>query len=306
VIVPQTRDVISSAGVSGDGRAAGGPAPRISDLLRAPAGPVDLETMSTSATPGFAGAGKADAQAELASLGDEVALLQKQLFAQGRAGGSRRLLLVLQGMDTSGKGATVEHVLGMVNPMGVRYHAFTRPTIEEREHHFLWRVMRRLPPPGIIGVFDRSHYEDVLVVRVHQLVPPEQWATRYDVINCFEARLSTTTKVVKCFLYISAEEQRKRLLARLDNPKKWWKYQPGDLDDHARWHDYQLAYADVLCRCNAEAAPWYVVPADRKWYRNWAVTRILVEQLRTMGLVWPAPSGWDPETECTRLRELAA
>jgi polyphosphate kinase 2 (PPK2 family) len=123
-------------------------------------------------TPGFAGAGKADAQAELASLGDEIALLQKQLFAQGRAGGSRRLLLVLQGMDTSGKGATVEHVLGMANPMGVRYHAFTRPTIEEREHHFLWRVMRRLPPPGIIGVFDRSHYEDVLVVRVHQLVPP--------------------------------------------------------------------------------------------------------------------------------------
>ncbi len=193
-----------------------------------------------------------------------------------------------------------------MNPMGVRYHAFTRPTIEEREHHFLWRVIPRLPPPGIIGVFDRSHYEDVLVVRVHQLVPPEQWATRYDAINCFEARLSTTTKVVKCFLHISAEEQRKRLLARLDNPKKWWKYQPGDVDDHARWHDYQLAYADVLCRCNAEAAPWYVVPADRKWYRNWAVTKILVEQLRSLGLVWPTPSGWDPETECARLRELAA
>jgi polyphosphate kinase 2 (PPK2 family) len=131
-VIVADRDVISSAGVSGDGRAAGGPAPRISDLLRAPAGPVDLETMSTSATPGFGGAGKADAQTELASLGDELAVLQEQLFAQGRLGGSRRLLLVLQGMDTSGKGATVEHVLGMVNPMGVRYHAFTRPTIEER------------------------------------------------------------------------------------------------------------------------------------------------------------------------------
>ena len=143
-------------------------------------------------------------------------------------------------------------------------------------------------------------------MRVHQLAPPEQWATRYDVINCFEARLSTTTKVVKCFLHISADEQRKRLLARLSDPRKWWKYRPGDLDDHARWHDYQIAYADVLCRCNAEAAPWYVVPADRKWYRNWAVTRILVEQLRTMGLVWPTPAGWDPETERARLRELAA
>src|SRR5689334_5883243 len=129
------------------------------------------------------------------------------------------------------------NVLGMANPMGVRYHAFTRPTIEEGEHHFLWRVVRRLPPPGIIGVFDRSHYEVVLVVRVHQLVPPEQWVTRYDVINCFEARLSTTTKVVKCFLHISAGEQRKRLLARLDNPRKWWKYQPGDLNDHARRDD---------------------------------------------------------------------
>jgi len=110
---------------------------------------------------------------------------------------------------------------------------------------------------------------------------------------------------VKCFLHISAEEQRKRLRARLANPEKWWKYQPGDLNEHVRWHDYQLAYADVLQRCNAEAAPWYVVPADRTWYRNWAVTRILVEQLRTLGLVWPAPSGWDPKTECARLRELA-
>jgi polyphosphate kinase 2 (PPK2 family) len=255
VIVPQTRDVVGSAGASEDARATGGPTPRISDLLRAPAGAVDLETMSTSATPGFAGAGKAEAQAELVSLSDEAALLQKQLFAQGRAGGSRRLLLVLQGMDTSGKGAVVEHVLGTANPMGVQYHAFTRPTIEEREHHFLWRVVRRLPPPGIIGVFDRSHDEDVLVVRVHQLVPTEQWATGYDVID---------------------------------------------------WHDYQLAYAGVLRRGNAMAAPWYVVPADRRWCRNWAVSRILVEQLRTMGLAWPAPSGWDPETERARRRELAA
>ena len=278
---------------------------QISDLLRVPPGRVCLELMPTAATPGFAGRGKADAKAAMSRLKREFGCLQEQLFAQGRAGGERRLLLVLQGMDTSGKGSTVEHVLGMVNPMGVRCHAFTRPTIEEREHHFLWRVRRRLPPPGIIGAFDRSHYEDVLAARVHRLVPEEQWASRYDVINRFEAEVAADTRIVKCFLHISAEEQRRRLLARLNDPTKYWKHDPGDLDDRALWTEYQRAYADALQRCNTEAAPWYAVPADRKWYRNWAVTVLLVEQLRAMHLEWPRPGGWDPETEAARLGSLS-
>jgi PPK2 family polyphosphate:nucleotide phosphotransferase len=281
------------------------PGTQISDLLRVPVGRVRPELMPAAATPGFAGRGKADAKAAMRRLQRELAYLQEQLFAHGRAGGERRLLLVLQGMDTSGKGATVERVLGMVNPAGVRYHAFTQPTIEEREHHFLWRVRRRLPPPGIIGAFDRSHYEDVLAVRVHRLVPKEQWASRYDVINRFEAKVATDTRIVKCFLHISVEEQRRRLLARLNDPTKYWKYNPGDVEDHALWGEYQRAYADALQRCNTEAAPWYAVPADRKWYRNWAVTVLLVEQLRALHLEWPRPSGWDPVTESARLASLS-
>ncbi|MDT7616599.1 MAG: hypothetical protein QOF00_4046 [Pseudonocardiales bacterium] len=281
-------------------------ATRVSDLLRAPVGPIDLQTLDTTATTGFPGSGKADARTAMNHLDPALERLQEQLYAQGRAGSTRSLLLVLQGVDTAGKGATVEHVLGLTNPMGVQYHAFGPPTVEEREHHFLWRVRRRLPPPGIIGVFDRSHYEDVLVVRVRRLVPAEQWARRYDVINRFEARTSVSTRIVKCFLHISQTEQRRRLMARLEDPTKHWKYNPGDLEDYTHWADYQQAYADALERCNTEAAPWYVVPADRKWYRNWAVATILVEQLCAMGLTWPAARGWDPETELARLRELAA
>ena len=280
--------------------------PRVCDLLRVRYGPVDLEAVDTASTPGFTGSGKADAIAETGRLGPALAGLQEQLYAQGRAGGPLRLLLVLQGMDTAGKGSTVRHVLGQVNPTGIQCHAFRTPTIEEREHHFLWRVRRRLPPPGIIGVFDRSHYEDVVVVRVHHLVPPEVWSRRYAVINRFEAKLAVTTRTVKCFLHISKDEQRRRLLARLEDPAKYWKYNPRDVDERAYWADYQRAYADALERCNTEAAPWYVVPADRKWYRDWAVTRILVEQLREMGLSWPPPNGWDPEAERARLQAPAA
>jgi PPK2 family polyphosphate:nucleotide phosphotransferase len=279
---------------------------KVSDLLRAPAGPVDLPAIATNVTPGFTGTGKVDAEAAMERLGPRLALLQEQLYAEGRAGSARSLLLVLQGMDTAGKGATVEHVVGLMNPMGVRYHAFTAPTVEEREHHFLWRVRRRLPPPGIIGAFDRSHYEEVLVARVQRLVPVEQWSRRYDVINRFEAKVSASTRIIKCFLHISEDEQRRRLRARLEDPTKRWKYHPDDIDDHAQWADYQAAYADALERCNTEAAPWYVVPADRKWYRNWAIGEILVEHLRAMGVAWPPPRGWDPDAECARLSGLAA
>jgi PPK2 family polyphosphate:nucleotide phosphotransferase len=276
-------------------------APRLGDLLRAPSGPVDLSAIDTAGTPGFTGAGKADAKSLAKPIGRQLAELQEMLYAEGRAGGRRSLLLVLQGMDTAGKGGTVKHVLGLVSPMGVRYHGFGRPTVEEREHHFLWRVRRQLPPPGSIGVFDRSHYEDVLVVRVHQLVSDEEWSGRYDVINRFEAELAGSTRIVKCFLHISADEQRRRLRSRLDDPAKYWKYNPDDVTERAFWADYQSAYSDVLGRCNTEAAPWYVVPADHKWYRDWAISQLLGEQLRAMALSWPAAADWDPDQERTRL-----
>jgi PPK2 family polyphosphate:nucleotide phosphotransferase len=275
---------------------------RISDLLRLPTAAVDLHAIDTRATPGFTGSGKADATTAICHLRPRLADMQEELYAEGHTGGQHSVLLVLQGMDTAGKGGTVKHVLGLMDPMGMQYHAFKQPTIKEREHHFLWRVKRRLPPPGIIGVFDRSHYEDVVVVRVHGLVPPEIWSGRYSIINRFEAKLvASGARVIKCFLHISKEEQLKRLLARLDDPSKHWKYDPGDVDERAYWDDYQQAYSDALIQCNTEAAPWYAVPADRKWYRNWAVTKILTEQLGEMALTWPTPQGWDVEKERARL-----
>jgi PPK2 family polyphosphate:nucleotide phosphotransferase len=275
---------------------------RISDLLRLPPGSVDLKARDTRATPGFTGSGKADAITAICHLGPHLADMQEQLYAEGHTGGQRSLLLVLQGMDTAGKGATVKHVFGLMNPMGVQYHAFKQPTRKEREHHFLWRVKRRLPPPGIVGVFDRSHYEDVVVVRVRELMPPEIWSCRYGIINRFEGKLAASgTRVVKCFLHISQEEQKRRLIARLDDPTKRWKYSPADVDERAYWDDYQQAYSDALRKCNTEAAPWYAVPADRRWYRNWAVTKILAEQLEEMALAWPTPHGRDLEEERARL-----
>src|SRR4051812_28376009 len=277
-------------------------AERVSDLLRLPAGPVDLHTIDTRSTPGFDG-GKKDAREEALGLGERLATLQEQLYAEGRTGGTRSLLLILQGMDTSGKGGTIRHVVGHVDPSNVRVHAFGPPTAEERRHDFLWRVRRELPAAGQIGVFDRSHYEDVVAVRVRGLADRRTWTRRYGAIERFEAELSAAgTRVVKCFLHISPAEQRERLLARLDDPRKHWKYNPGDLDDRELWEEYMTAYADALERCTSEVAPWYVVPADRKWYRNWAVTNVLVEQLEAMALRWPAaPPGLDIEAQRARL-----
>ncbi|HEX4690615.1 MAG TPA: PPK2 family polyphosphate kinase [Solirubrobacteraceae bacterium] len=277
-------------------------AERVSDLLRLPAGPVDLHTIDTRSTPGFDG-GKKDAREEALGLGERLATLQEQLYAEGRTGGTRSLLLVLQGMDTSGKGGTIRHVVGQVDPSGVDVHGFGPPTAEERRHDFLWRVRRQLPAPGQIAVFDRSHYEDVVAVRVRGLADRRTWTRRYGAIERFEAELSAAgTRVVKCFLHISPAEQRERLLARLDDPRKHWKYNPSDLDDRELWEEYMTAYADALERCTSEVAPWYVVPADRKWYRNWAVTNILVEQLEAMALRWPAaPPGLDIEAQRARL-----
>jgi PPK2 family polyphosphate:nucleotide phosphotransferase len=262
---------------------------RVTDLLRVPSGPVDLTAIDTAGTPGFDG-GKKKAAKALALLGPRLADLQERLYAEGRTGGTRSLLLVLQGMDTSGKGGTVRHVVGAVDPQGVSIWAFKAPTKEELAHDFLWRVKKRLPAPGMFGVFDRSHYEDVVVARVRELVEPRTWKRRYGTINRFEENLvANGTTVVKCFLHISKAESRDRLLRRLDKPEKRWKFNPGDVDSRAEWEPLLEAYSEAVERCNSPAAPWHVVPGDHKWYRNWAIMNILVEQLEAMGVTWPIP-----------------
>ena len=275
-------------------------AARVSDLLRVPSGPVDLSALDTRATPGFDG-DKAAGRASLAGLSPRLSDLQERLHAEGVSGGSRRLLLILQGMDTSGKGGVIRHVVGQVDPQGCAITSFKAPTKEELAHDFLWRIRRRLPGPGKLGVFDRSHYEDVLIVRVHNLVPRTTWMRRYAAINRFEARLADDdVRVVKVFLHISKEEQRQRLLARLDDPTKLWKFNPHDVDERASRADYQEADAAALERCNTDTAPWSRVPADRKWYRDWAVANLLVEHLEDMKLTWPKPD-FDSEEQRARL-----
>jgi PPK2 family polyphosphate:nucleotide phosphotransferase len=273
---------------------------RVGDLLRVPSGPVDLPAIDTRATPGFDG-DKADAEQAAPALGERLATLQEQLYAEGRAGGSRSVLLVLQGMDTSGKGGTVKHVVGHLDPNGVHVASFGEPTREELEHDFLWRIRKQLPRPGKLGAFDRSHYEDVVTVRVLGLVDADTCTRRYDAVNRFEEELvAGGTRIVKCFLHISRDEQRERLLARLDDPTKHWKYNPGDLDTRERWDDYMTAYGAALERCSSEIAPWHVVPADRKWYRNWAITNLLIEELDALGLRWPE-ADFDVASERARL-----
>jgi len=237
----------------------------------------------------------------LVETGTVLAAHQEALYAEAAAGGGRSVLLVLQGMDTSGKGGTIGRVMGMLNPHGVRVAAFGAPSEEERRHHFLWRVRRQVPESGRIGVFDRSHYEDVLVPRVRRLLPADQWRKRYAEINDFERELAESgTTVLKVFLHISPEEQLERLRKRLTDPAKYWKYSPADLDDRALWSDFQRAYADVFEQTSTPVTPWYVVPADRKWYRNWAVANLLAETLDELSPRFPAP-GYDRDFELARL-----
>ncbi|MEU9250262.1 PPK2 family polyphosphate kinase [Streptomyces sp. NPDC048270] len=259
------------------------------ELLRVPVGGgLDLGCLDPASTP----AGppdKAAGRAATAAMAQPLASLQERLYAASTAGDRRRVLLVLQGMDTSGKGGTVKHVIGLFNPSGCRIRPFKAPTPEERRHPFLWRVRKALPQPGEIGIFDRSHYEDVLVARVRELVPRSRIAQRYAQINRFEESLADDgVTLVKVFLHISYEEQRERLLERLDNPDKHWKFSPADIEDRALWPAYQEAYELALERCSTGAAPWFIVPADRKWYRNWAVSRLLLEHLEDIGPRYPA------------------
>jgi len=261
---------------------------RISELLRLPAGPVDLSRIDTGGQPGFDG-DKDDGKAALPELGAELADLQEKLFAEGYTGGQRSVLLVLQGMDTSGKGGVLEHTVGLVSPAGLKVTSFKAPTDEEKQHDFLWRIEKAVPGPGIIGVFDRSHYEDVLIGRVRQLAPADEIERRYGAINDFEKRLADNgTTIVKCMLHISPEQQKERLLARLEDPTKHWKFNMGDLDERALWPEYQKAYAIALERTNTDAAPWHVIPSDHKWYRNLAIGHLLLDALRGLDLEWPA------------------
>jgi PPK2 family polyphosphate:nucleotide phosphotransferase len=263
-------------------------APSLSDLLRYRQGFNDPELSDARATPGAPGKRAATEAATLA-LAPRLSTLQEQLYAEGFAGGHRRLLLVLQGMDTAGKDGTVRRVFAQVNPSGVHVTSFKQPTRAELRHDFLWRIARAVPASGQLGIFNRSQYEDVLVVRVHELVPESEWSTRFARINAFERQLvDDGVHVVKVYLQISREEQKARLMARLDDPTKHWKFNPGDVDERLLWDDYMRAYADVLAKCSTDFAPWYVVPADRKWYRDFAVTSLLVEALTSMAPQYPA------------------
>ena len=256
--------------------------------------------MKSDATPGFDG-GKSDGKAALFALGDGLSDLQERLFAQGKEGSPRRILLVLQGMDTSGKGGVLRHTVGLVDPQGVRITSFKAPTEEERAHDFLWRVRKALPEPGYIGVFDRSHYEDVLIARVRGFAEPEEIERRYGAINDFERELvDGGVTVVKCMLHISADTQKSRLLARLDKPSKHWKFNPGDIDERAQWPRYREAYEVALERTNTEHAPWFVVPSDRKWFRNLAIGDLLHAALKRLDPQWP-PADFDVDVERERL-----
>jgi PPK2 family polyphosphate:nucleotide phosphotransferase len=269
---------------------------------RLPAGPVDLRTIDAAGHPAYDGS-KEDGEAALAALGPELADLQERLYAEKSAGGTRNVLLVLQGMDTSGKGGVLEHTVGLVSPAGVKITSFKAPTDEEKAHDFLWRIEKALPPAGVIGVFDRSHYEDVLIVRVHEWADAAEIERRYEAINAFEQKLvDGGTTIVKCMLHISPEEQKQRLLARLDDPTKHWKYNPGDLDERALWPAYRDAYEVALARTNTDAAPWHVIPSDRKWYRNLAIGHLLLDALRRLDLQWPA-ADFDVEAEKKRLAD---
>lgn len=273
----------------------------ISDLLRYQG--EDLSTLDPNGHPGFDG-DKQDGHDALPELGPELADLQERLYAAAYTGGHRRVLLVLQGMDTAGKGGVVRHAVGLLDPGGVRLKSFKKPTPEELAHDFLWRIERELPGPGEIAIFDRSHYEDALVVKVHQLADPAEIERRYQAINDFEQRLvQEGTLIIKCMLHVSRDEQRKRLLARLDDPTKQWKFKPEDVDERGHWEDYQAAYATALERCS-DAAPWYVVPSDRKWYRNWAIGQLLREALTGLDLEWPEPD-YDVAEQRARLENEA-
>jgi PPK2 family polyphosphate:nucleotide phosphotransferase len=249
-----------------------------------PGSTVDLASWTT--TDDGEGPSKKQAEAELEDYQRRLGDLQQMLYAEAR----HAVLVVLQGMDTSGKDGTIKHVFRTINPLGVRAANFRRPNETEAAHDYLWRVHRNTPARGGIMIFNRSHYEDVLVVRVHGLVPEEVWRRRYGHLRDFERLLADEGTVIrKFFLHISRDEQGARLQERLDNPAKHWKFEHGDIEERKRWDDYQRAYAAALSETSAEHAPWYVVPSDRKWYRNLVISKVLVDTLEGLDMHYPEP-----------------
>jgi PPK2 family polyphosphate:nucleotide phosphotransferase len=244
---------------------------------------VDLkkwDANETSLAPGD----KTTTKKRTEKINDELEELQEKLFAEHK----RKVLIVLQGMDTSGKDGVIRSVFDGVNPQGVKVAAFKVPTPEELDRDFLWRVHKQAPGKGEITIFNRSHYEDVLVVRVHNLVPQEVWSKRYEQIVSFEKHLAETgTTILKFYLHITKDEQKERLQARLDDTTKHWKFSVGDLKERALWSDYEKAYQDALTQTSTVFAPWYIVPANRKWYRDWVIVNVLVDTLKRMKLQYP-------------------
>ncbi|KPL82099.1 polyphosphate kinase [Thermanaerothrix daxensis] len=229
---------------------------------------------------------KDEGKERLEALNRDLERLQELLYAEHK----HKVLIVLQGMDTSGKDGVIRHVFEGVNPQGVRVANFKVPTPEELDHDYLWRIHRQTPGKGEMVIFNRSHYEDVLVVRVHGLVPAEVWQRRYAHINAFEQMLAEEgTLILKFFLHIDLDEQKKRLQARLDDPTKRWKFNPGDLQERALWAEYMRAYEDVLSKTSTDYAPWYIVPSNKKWYRNYVVASVLVEALKGLHMQYPQP-----------------
>jgi PPK2 family polyphosphate:nucleotide phosphotransferase len=250
-----------------------------------PGSKVDLRKFDPGSTKGFKG-GKKEAEKRFAPLNQRLDTIQEALWAEHK----HKVLVVLQGIDTAGKDGTIRHVFQGVNPLGVRAVALKVPTQEEKDHDFLWRIHSKVPGAGEMVIFNRSHYEQVLPVRVLKLEPPEVWHRHYDQINDFERLLAETgTTVLKFFLHISKDEQKKRLQERLDDPAKLWKFRKGDLLDRGHWDEYMKAYEDILNRTSQKWAPWYVVPSDKKWFRNLVVATVLVETLEDLGIKLPQP-----------------
>ena len=256
--------------------------PNLREALRVePGSSVDLEATDPRDTFGRERDAAEQTTAEqLVRLGE----LQDRFWAESK----KALLVVLQGIDAAGKDGTIGKVMEAFNPQGCEVSSFKVPTPEELAHDFLWRIHRRVPGKGTIGIFNRSHYEDVLVVRVHELVPRDVWSARYEQIREFEQLLTETgTTIVKFFLYIDRDEQRERFQARYDDPTKRWKFSMGDLDERAHWDDYMKAYEDALSKTSTDDAPWYVIPSNRKWFRNLAVATILAETMADMKPAYP-------------------
>lgn len=269
------------------------------EALRAREG-FDLASFDRRSTPGWDGNGSAGRK-RMAAMGELMNELQERLYAEGRSGGTRSVLVVVQGLDTAGKGGIARHVMGLVDPQGVQLTAFGKPSDEELRHHYLWRIRKALPTPGRIGLFDRSHYEDVLAVRVLNLVPREEWEKRYAEINEFErAVVASGTIVLKFAMMNSHDHQGVRLMRRLDRPDRYWKYSTSDLETRANWNAYQDAYQAVFDLTSTDHAPWYVLPADRRWFPRLAVTEILTRTLIEMDMGWPQPD-FDPVEERVKL-----